>query len=160
MDGQIGFEVTDKEVMKFVSECNELYEDTIIRTGKLVSALNLIGKNTEIPINDVSCNAREMKFLLLLIIMQFVDFTIDTKKKLTALDAINKKLSAFSLAKADSVMSAFSGYSKEVIEEYELLALISKGGHSLRRVENRMQILAYYVNNFDNRIESSGIIPI
>lgn len=160
LDGQIGFGVTDKDVMKFVSECNELNDETIINTKKLISTLNFIGENTEIPINYVSCNAREMKFLLLLIIMQLVDFTIDTKMKLKALDAINIKLSAFSSAKADSVMSAFSDYSKEVIEEYRLLALISKGGHSLKRVENRMQILAYYVNNFDNRIEPSGIRPI
>ena len=55
--------------------------------------------------------------------------------------------------------SAFSGYSDVVIEEYRLLALISKGGHSLKRVENRMKILAYYVNNFDNRIQASGIVP-
>lgn len=160
IDGQIGFGVTDKDVMKFVSECSELNEETIIKTEKLISTLNNIEENTEIPINYVSCNAREMKFLLLLIIMQFVDFTIDTKKKLMALDAINIKLSAFSSAKADSVLSAFSGYNEEVIEEYRLLALISKGGHSLKRVENRMQILAYYVNNFDNRIKSSGIKPI
>lgn len=69
-------------------------------------------------------------------------------------------LSAFSSAKADSVQCAFSGYSKAVIEEYRLLALISKGGHSYKRVENRMQILAYYVNNFDNKVEASGIIPV
>lgn len=159
VDGQIGFGVTDKDVMKFVSECNELNDETIVKTEKMIFTLNFIGENTEIPINYVSCNAREMKFLLLLIIMQLVDFTVDTKKKLVALDAINSKLSAFSSAKADSVLSAFSGYSEEVIEEYRLLALISKGGHSLKRVENRMQILAYYVNNFDNRIKASGITP-
>ena len=101
-----------------------------------------------------------MKFLILLIILGLVDFKQDCKKKLKALDSINEKLSAFSSAKADSVDCAFSGYSDEVIEEYRLLALISKGGHSYKRVENRMQILAYYVNNFDNKIQASGIMPI
>lgn len=160
IDGQIGFGVTDKEVMKFVSDSNDLNDDSIIKVEKLIDVLNYIGNNNDIPVNYISCNAREMKFLLLLIVMGLVDFKQDTKNKLKALDSINIKLSAFSSAKADSIISAFSGYSNEVIEEYRLLALISKGGHSLKRVENRMQILAYYVNNFDNRISGSGIIPV
>ncbi len=159
VDGQIGFGVTDKEVMKFVSDCRELNDITIEKTNKLINTLNYITEKEDIPVNYVSCNAREMKFLLLLTIMDVVDFTVDTKNKLKALDSINVKLSAFSSAKADSVKSAFSGYSDVVIEEYRLLALISKGGHSLKRVENRMKILAYYVNNFDNRIQASGIVP-
>ena len=84
----------------------------------------------------------------------------DKKRKLKALDAINKKLSAFSSAKADSVSETFHGYSDPVIEEYRLLALISKGGHSLKRVQNRMEILAYYVNDFSNQTKPSGIQPI
>lgn len=160
LDGQIGFGVTDKDIMKFVSECDELNDETILKVNYLISTLNFICQNQEIPVNYVSCNAREMKFLLLLIIMQLVDFKTNTKKKLTALDSINRKLSSFSSAKADSVMSEFSGYSQEVIEEYRLLALISKGGHSLKRVENRMKILAYYVNDFNNNIKPSGIVPI
>ena len=89
-----------------------------------------------------------------------MDFSKDTKKKLKALDSINQKLSAFSSAKADSVDQMFHGYSPAVIEEYRLLALISKGGHTLKRVRNRMEILAYYVNDFSNKTEPSGIQPI
>ena len=44
--------------------------------------------------------------------------------------------------------------------EHRLLALISKGGHSLKRVQNRMEILAYYVNDFSNQTKPSGIQPI
>lgn len=54
----------------------------------------------------------------------------------------------------------FHGYSEDVIEEYRLLALISKSGHSFNRVKNRMEILAYYINDFDNKIRPSGIKPI
>ena len=36
-------------------------------------------------------------------------------------------------------------------------ALLTKGAHHLSRVENRMQILAYYVNNSDTKYVSSGI---
>ena len=38
-----------------------------------------------------------------------------------------------------------------------LIALLTKGGHSLSRVENRMKILAYYVNNENVNTVSSGI---
>ena len=159
IDGQIGFGVTDKEIMKFIVDCKVLRDETEESVKYLVNVLNKIEKDTSVPINFITCNTRAMKFLLLLIVMQKVDFTNDTKKKLSALDSINQKLSAFSSAKADSVSSAFHGYSDEVIEEYRLLALISKGGHSLKRVNNRMDILAYYIDNYDNRVKASGIEP-
>lgn len=160
IDGQIGFGVTDKEVMKFLVGCKSLNGDTVEKTYKLVNVLNKVSSDTSIPVNYISCNARAMKFFVLLIILDLVDFTENCKIKLKALEAINIKLSAFSSAKADSVLSAFFGYSDEVIEEYRLLALISKGGHSYKRVENRMQILAYYVNNFNNKVQASGIVPV
>lgn len=160
VDGQIGFGVTDKDVMKFLVGCKALNDDTVKKTYELIKVLNIVSSDTSIPVNYISCNARAMKFLVLLIMLDLVDYTVDCKRKLKALDAINIKLSAFSSAKADSVLSAFAGYSDEVIEEYRLLALISKGGHSFKRVENRMKILAYYVNNFDNRIQASGIVPV
>ncbi|MEE0686030.1 MAG: DUF262 domain-containing protein [Lachnospiraceae bacterium] len=160
VDGQIGFGITDKEVMKFLDGCGEINTETIDKVNYLVDVLNTIAEEEAIPVNYISCNARAMKFLLLLIILELVDFRVDCKNKLKALDSINIKLSSFSSAKADSVMCAFSGYSDSVIEEYRLLALISKGGHSYKRVKNRMEILAYYVNNFDNRIQSSGIEPV
>ena len=160
IDGKIGFGVTDKEVMRFVSECSELNEETIAKTLYCIDVLNSIVDNNCIPIKYMSCNARAMKFFLLLIVLKFVDFTENGKDKLKALDSINEKLSAFSSAKADSVKGAFHGYSDAVVEEYRLLALISKGGHSFKRVENRMKILAYYVNGFDNKIQPSGIIPV
>lgn len=160
VDGQIGFGVTDKEVMRFLDGCREINEDTVDKVNNLIEVLNEISNDDTIPINYIVCNARAMKFLILLIILGLVDFRTDCKRKLKALDGINMKLSAFSSAKADSVACAFAGYSEQVIEEYRLLALISKGGHSYKRVENRMQILAYYINNFDNKIEPSGIVPL
>ena len=150
----------DKDVMAFVSDCKELNEDTIVNANRLTTQLNLICEDNTIPVNYISCNARAIKFLLLLMSLDLVDFSQDRKRKLKALDSINKKLSAFSSAKADSVNETFLGYSDPVIEEYRLLALISKGGHSLKRVQNRMEILAYYVNDFANQTKPSGIQPI
>lgn len=159
-DGQIGFGVMDKDIMAFVAGCKELNDDTIENVNRLITQLNLICADDSIPVNYISCNARAMKFLLLLISMGLVDFSVDTKKKLKSLDSINQKLSAFSSAKADSVNQMFDGYSPAVIEEYRLLALISKGGHTLKRVRNRMEILAYYICDFSNKTEPSGIQPI
>lgn len=159
-DGQIGFGVMDRDIMTFVAGCKELNDDTIENVNRLIAQLNLICADDSIPVNYISCNARAMKFLLLLISMGLVDFSVDTKKKLKALDSINQKLSAFSSAKADSVNQMFYGYSPAVIEEYRLLALISKGGHTLKRVRNRMEILAYYIGDFSNKTEPSGIQPI
>lgn len=160
IDGQIGFGVTDKEVMKFVADCKELNENTVKEIENCIYELNLICDDESIPIKYISCNTRAMKFLLLLSVFGFVDFSKNCKQKLKALDSINEKLSAFSSAKADSVKKAFYGYSDAVIEEYRLLALISKGGHSYKRVKNRMEILAYYVNDFDNKVQPSGIQPV
>lgn len=160
VDGHIGFGVMDKDVMKFASDCKELNDETLIKVQRLINQLNCISHDESIPTNYISCNARAMKFLLLLISLDLVDFSKDTKQKLKALDLINKKLSAFSSAKADSVITAFYGYSESVIEEYRLLALISKGGHSFKRVENRMKILSYYINNFQNQTVASGIKAI
>ena len=150
----------DKVIMKFVSECKELNDDTVSGVTHMIEQLNIICDDRSIPSNYITCNARAMKFLLLLTSLKLTDFSQDTKKKLKALDAINKKLSAFSSAKADSILDTFHGYSDEVIEEYRLLALISKGAHSFRRVKNRMEILAYYVNDFSNQTKPSGIQPI
>lgn len=159
-DGQLGFGVMDKDVMAFVADCKELNDDTMVNIHRLTTQLNLICNDDSIPANYITCNARAMKFLLLLISMGLVDFSLDTKRKLKALDSINTQLSSFSSAKADSVEKTFLGYSPAVVEEYRLLALISKGGHSLKRVQNRMEILAYYVNDFTNKIKPSGILPI
>ena len=160
LDGQIGFGVTDKEVMKFVSDCKELNDSTQVIVDNLLNQLNLISTDTDIPPNYISCNTRAMKFFLLLISLGLVDFSEDRKKKLKALESINEKLSAFSSAKADKVATMFYGFSEPVIEEYRLLALISKGGHSYNRVKNRMEILSYYVNEINNQAKPSGIMPI
>ena len=160
LDGEIGFGVMDKVVLNYASERKDLSIDAKKQCNTLIKQINQISNSDEIPINYINSNARCMKFLLLLSSLSLVDFTLDTKKKLKALDSINQKLSAFSSAKADSIKSAFHGYSNPVIEEYRLIALISKGGHSFKRVHNRMCILAYYINDFSNKTAPSGITPI
>ncbi|WP_186430063.1 DUF262 domain-containing protein [Clostridium sp. BSD9I1] len=159
LDGRIGFGVTDKVVLNYSSECKDLSPLVEEQCSLLINQINFITDNIDISIKYIKSNARLMKFFLLLTALNLVDFTEDTKDKLKALDSVNEKLSSFSSAKADSVKLAFNGYSNEVIEEFRLIALISKGGHSFNRVKNRMEILSYYINNFKNKVNPSGVTP-
>ena len=161
LDGQIAFGVTDKDIMSFVSDCKELNNSTIPATNLLIEQLNAIVADTDIIEKYVSFKkSRVMKFLLLLSAFGFVDFSQNTKAKLKSLESIDNKLSSFSSAKADQLRLTFSGFSNEVIEEYRLMALISNRRHTYKRVKNRMEILAYYVNDFKNQTIPSGIRPI
>jgi len=160
LDGAIGFGVLDKEVLKYASDCDELSDSAKKKCEQLLSQINCITSTEGLPFNLIKSNMRCMKFFLLTASLGLVDYTNKPEEKLLALGAINEKLSAFSSAKAGEVEKIFNSYSKEVIEEHRLLALISKGGHSFKRVENRMKILSYYINSFDNRMTPSGIIPI
>ena len=160
LDGKIGFGILDKDVLKYASDCEELTSKAKKQCDLLISQINHIINNSAIPHHLIKANIRCMKFFLLTASLGLVDYTDDSLKKLTALGSINDKLSAFSSAKAGEVTRIFNGYSPEVIEEHRLLALISKGGHSFSRVENRMKILAYYINEFENKTKASGIIPV
>ena len=86
-----------------------------------------------------------------------MDFSDSTMEKLRRLKTLDDKLSVFFSAKANVIEEEYSDFSKDVIEEMRYIALLTKGGHSLSRVENRMQILAYYVNSKDIKTTSSGI---
>jgi hypothetical protein len=139
LDGEIGFGVTDKIVLTYASECQDLSPLIKDQCTLLINQMNFITENTDIPIKYVKSNTRLMKFFLLLSALSLVDFTQVGKNKLNSLNSVNQKLSSFSSAKADSVKYAFSGYSNEVIEEFRLIALISKGGIRLNvsRIEWR-----------------------
>lgn len=160
IDGKIGFGILDKDVLKYASDCEELTNEGKSRCLLLLSQINVIINNKTLPYGLIKSNMRCMKFFLLTASLGLIDYSIDTQKKLIALGAINEKLSAFSSAKAGEVDRVFNSYSKEVIEEHRLLALISKGGHSFSRVENRMKILAYYINCYENKTNPSGIVPV
>jgi len=159
IDGRLGFGVLDKDVLKYATDCEDLTELGKERCNLLISQINKITAD-DLPHGLLKANMRLMKFFFLTASLGLVDYGFDTTKKLVALDTINTNLSAFSSAKAEKVEKTFYGYSKEVIEEHRLLALISKGGHAFKRVENRVQILAYYINDFQNKAKPSGIIPV
>ncbi len=160
LDGKIGFGVLDKDVLKYASDCEALSSETEQKCDLMISQINYVVNDPNIPTNYIKSNMRCMKFFLLTAALNLVDYTKDTNKKLASLGAINDKLSSFNSAKAGKVERTFDNYSTEVIEEHRLLALISKGGQTYNRVCNRMQILAYYINYAENITKPSGIEPI
>lgn len=157
MDRQIGFGITDKVVLDYVTTHDELSPEAQEKVSLLVNQINFVTQT--LPPNFISTNRRCLKFFMILAAAGLVDFTVDTALRVKSLETINRGLSAFSSAKADSIARTYTGYSTEVIEELRLIALISKGGQSYRRVLNRMEILAYYINNPANHTIPSQIIP-
>jgi len=158
LNGFLSFGALDKEVIKYAADFTYLDTETEARCNFLIEQINHIN-SLKLPQNLVRANVRYMKFFLLTAALGLVDYFNNAESNLVALDSINKKLSSFASAKAQEVERVFNGYSREVIEEHRLLALVAKGGHNLKRTENRMRILAYYVNDFQNKTTPSGIIP-
>ena len=155
-DRKINFGITDKQIQEYAYNA-EKPTTGIEYIERLIYQLNSIihqySDNEKILINT---RKRFLKYFLLLAGFGYVDFKGQTADKLYNLKHIDDMLSAFFSAKANIVDEIFIDYSNEVKEELRLVALISKGAHSFDRVSNRMEILAYYINN-ETTIKSSGV---
>ena len=153
-DAKISFGTTDKTIQGYAAKA-ETPTIGLDRVNTLVEQINSI-----INVGGSVLTAtrkRFLKYLLLLAGLNLVDFSSDTASKLQHLKNIDDKLSVFFSAKANVIEQEYKDYSEAVIEEMRLIALLTKGGHSLSRVENRMKILAYYVNNANNKTIPSQI---
>lgn len=156
-DNKITFGTTDKIIQNYAAKANTPTVG-LANTNNMVNQINsIVALEKQILSNT---RKRYLKYLLLLAGLNLVDFSTNTAEKLYRLKYIDDKLSVFFSAKANAVEKEYCNYSQSVIEEMRLVALLTKGGHSLSRVENRMQILAYYVNNTDTETTPSGIKPI
>jgi len=153
-DGKISFGTTDRSIQSYAAKA-DTPTSGLERTNGLVSQINSILSIQKSVLTNT--RKRFLKYLLLLAGLNYVDFSSNTEIKLKRLKEIDDKFSVFFSAKANVVEEEYAGYSSEVIEEMRLIALLTKGGHSLSRVENRMKILAYYVNNVDAKTAPSGI---
>lgn len=155
-DRKINFGITDKQIQEYAYNAEkpttgiEYIERLIYQLNSIIHQYN---DNEKILINT---RKRFLKYFLLLAGFGYVDFKGQTADKLYNLKHIDDMLSAFFSAKANIVDEIFIDYSNEVKEELRLVALISKGAHSFDRVSNRMEILAYYINN-ETTIKSSGV---
>lgn len=153
-DSKISFGTTDKTIQSYAAKA----ETPTIGLNKVNTMVEQI--NSIISVGNSVLTAtrkRFLKYLLLLSGLNLVDFSTNTVSKLKTLKNIDDKLSVFFSAKANVIEEEYKGYSEAVIEEMRLIALLTKGGHSLSRVENRMRILAYYVNNEGNKTIPSQV---
>ncbi len=153
-DSKLSFGTTDKTIQGYAAKA----ETPTVGLDKINTMVEQI--NSIISVGGAvltSTRKRFLKYLLLLAGFNLVNFSEDTVSKLNRLKYIDDKLSVFFSAKANVIEQEYDGYSQAVIEEMRLIALLTKGGHSLARVENRMEILAYYINTTNNKIIPSGI---
>ena len=153
-DAKIPFGTTDKTIQGYAANA-ETPTVGLERTNNMVKQINSI-LSVESPVLS-NTRKRFLKYFLLLTGLNYVDFSESTKEKLIRLKNIDDKLSVFFSAKANVINEEFAEYSTNVIDELRLVALLTKGGHPLSRVENRMQILAHYINNDNIKNNSSGV---
>lgn len=157
-DQKIQFGTTDKSIQSYAAKASTPTLG-ITETELMVCQINCVidsGVTNVLP----QTRKRYLKYFLLLSGLGYVDFSVNTKDKLSALYLIDEKLSAFFSAKYNVVENMYEGYSDKVIEEMRYIALLTKGGHSLTRVKNRMKMLAYYVNDVSNTQIPFGIDEI
>lgn len=153
-DLKISFGTTDKTIQNYAVAATSPTTG-LKRTNAMIEQINGISELDCLVINN--SRKRFLKHLLLLTGLEYVDFTTDTINKLKELKSIDDKLSVFFSAKPNVIEDEFQGYNKDIIEDFRYIALLTKGGHSLSRVENRMQILAYYINHPQETKKASRI---
>lgn len=155
-DGKISFGTTDKIIQNYAGNAS-IPTKGLSNVQNMIEQLNFISHlDNEIL---VGTRKRYLKFLLLLAGFQFVDFTTKTKEKLLELNKIDNLLATFFSAKADAEKGLKNNYSQQIIDELRYIALLTKGSHPLNRSKNRMEMLAYYINNIDTTV-ASNIKPI
>ena len=144
VDGKINLGITDKNIQAYAANA-EIPELGLLKVNNMINQINNIS-NVDDSVVSLS-RKRYLKFLLILAAQGKVDFSINTETKLKNLKDIDDKLAVFFSAKLNAVEDQFVGANEKVISDLRSIALITKGAHPLSRVENRMDILAFYVNN-------------
>ncbi|MDO5556595.1 MAG: DUF262 domain-containing protein [Clostridia bacterium] len=157
MDNKISLGMPDQTIQKYV-RTTEKIENAKEEVDNLLTQINIIINKYKNEIILKDTKKRYIKFLMMLMGFNLVDFTKNTQDKLKALEKIDNKLSVFFSSKPNVVSEQFKDYSNEVIEEFRSIALISKGAQTLERVKNRMEILAYYIEKFEEKHKSSQIL--
>lgn len=157
LDYKISLGTPDNIIKKYVTSMDQITEgkEEVDRLLYQINQVTTLCKEQKI-LKDIK--KRYVKFMMLLMGFGLVDFTNDTEIKLKTLEELDNKFSVFFSSKPNVVKEKFNNYSSEVIEEFRAIALISKGAQTLERVKNRMEILAYYVENMQETQKTSGIL--
>ena len=156
-DDKVSLGAPDNTIKKYVT-ANDKIVSGEKEVERLINQINQITSENKERIILNAVKKRYLKFLMMMIGFGLIDFSIDTKEKLESLEKIDNKLSVFFSSKPGAVTKEFEGYSNEVIEEFRAIALISKGAQTLERVKNRMEILAYYIENSEEKEKTSRIV--
>ena len=135
----------DSDIIEYVKNSAGIAGRALERTNLLITQLQALSKDETWNFSS-GINKRFVKFLCMLCGYGYVDFSKNPKEKLQQLFVVDKKLSAFSSAKATALSNEFVGYTEEQIENYRLIALISKGSQKWDMVEERMRLLAVLMN--------------
>lgn len=98
-----------------------------------------------------SANVRSTKYLLLVLAFNLIDVEKDLLNKISNLAKLNDKFSVFNSAIEGKENTAFQDYDKQVIDELRKITLISKGSHTFDKVKEQMILLAYYIDNFNDK---------
>ncbi len=144
LDEKLNFGVTDKKIQKYSENAEQINNNNDYLTN-MIEQINIISQfnNKIIKIS----RKRTLKYLLLLMAFGHTDSKTNSREFLENLLCIDDKLSTFFSAKPGEIEKEFPNYSDGVVEELRLIALLSKGEHTLRRVKNRIEALDYYIKN-------------
>lgn len=156
LDEKISLGTPDQMINNYVTTVTDV-EKSKDAVENIISQLNYISSKYNDEKLLLNTKKRLIKFMLLLIGFHLIDFSSETEKKMKSLEFIDNKLSVFFSTKPNVVKEKFDGYSEDVIEELRSIALISKGAQTYERVKNRMEILAYYISNPNEKQKKSGI---
>lgn len=140
-DKEISFGTTDKQIKEYVSnKSNDLNIETQNYIYNMINIINRISENG--TNNMIKSNKRYIKLLLLLAGFSPQYFDNDINSQLIKLQEINNRISAFNSAKKNMIKDTFVNYTDKEIENYRLIALLTKGAHTFDRVKNRIELLA------------------
>lgn len=148
LEGKLNLGCKDDNVIEFVRsvDTKKMTETLKSNSEKLVRQLNFIASSSDKPL--VNSNKRMFKFILLLIGFDLINFETDAPRKLKIIEIFNNNLSSFNSAKKDEIENVFSNkFDEESKENHRLVALIAKGGHNKKRVQERVALMMNILKN-------------
>lgn len=147
----INYGVTDKIVMDFALTVSLPLENENL-VDNMINNINKIIRDDTIDKRTLySANVRSTKYLLLVLAFNLIDVEKDLLNKISNLAKLNNKFSVFNSAIEGKENTAFQDYDKQVIDELRKITLISKGSHTFDKVKEQMIVLAYYIDNFNDK---------
>jgi len=141
-DKKINLGSTDNIIKDYVSNKNlDLDWEALDLVNMMIINLNKISNTSLFNNQDIKCNKRMLKFIMLLSAFNLLNLETDKEIEISILklNEINKKLSAFNSAKKEAIKENFG--SEENWEKYRPMSLIVKWSHNFKKVKEVMESL-------------------